>query len=943
MFSINNPRHFFPFPPGVATSFRAIPRAKNTAPTIDTHSGFGRAEPRVKLDHFGQGAATRGRLHIFLGAAPGVGKTYAMLGDARARQARGADVVIGRVETHGFPDNVALCRGIDAVPALEREPPNRDRDELDTDAVIRRRPGLVLIDDLAHRNPEGQRHFHRWQDVEQILDHGIDVHATLNVQHLASLKDLVSDLTGIRIRDAVPDAVLEKADQVTLVDVAPIDLLDRLRDGKVFLADPDRMLRDYFREDHLASLRALALQKAAEHLESRRRAQRNKAQGARWHAERRVLVCITNGPGGERLVRAGKRLATFLHADWTVAYLETAKDERLSPAQREQLHGCLRLAEELGAEIETLSGFGMDRRIIALARERNVGRIVLERPAGRLLYRWRHGGIARALERHAPDLDVFLLSTSHSSLIADSTVAGTLAAAPFVAPTFRRPKKWLGYVWAAGVTVLATLVSTSLFGQPEPTNHLILYLLGVLFIASRFGFWPSAAAALMATLSSDYLHMAPIYALGVDRREDAITLTVFMVAALVASRLTANLRFLGERARQRERRVQFLYEFTRALADVRTAQDLASVAEQHIARELPWQCRLVLFDGQGRAPIAAEPAGKDTGGGAGQWDEQAIHWVFVNRRPAGWGTDTGTDDGGLYLPISGPQHRHGVLALRPTRESFVLLPEQRRMIGTVVNQISQSLERIRLTQEANAATARVEAESLRNSLLSAIAHDFRTPLASIVAASSTLLEGTAHLSPEQSRDLAQTILEEGRRMTDLANNTLEMARLEAGGVVLRREWYPLDEIVGAALSRMEDRLHDRTVVTHLPPGVPMAQVDVVMIVRVLENLIENAIKYAPPGSTLELGATDDGRDVAFWVADDGPGLAPGEDRKIFEKFYRGAGKEAQSGVGLGLTICRIVVEAHGGRIDARNRPGGGAEFRFTVPGTEPPPQFPSDE
>jgi len=864
-----------------------------------------------------------------------------MLADARIRRARGTDVVIGLVETHGLADTEALCEEFESAAPRANVGREAVSHELDVDAVIARHPDLILIDDPAHRNPEGARHFQRWQDIEEILENGIDVCTTLNVQNLDSCTEIVHEITRIRFRQTVPDSVFEGADSITLVDLPPDDLLDRLRHGKIFLAQPERMLQDFFRSEALASLRDLTLRHAVEHLEAKRLARSKEQDNAGlWPASKKILVCIDHEPEAEGLIRAGKRLATVLHADWIVAYLETAKGQRLPDGERERVLACLQLAEELGAEAVTLTGFAVNRRIIELARNKNVGRIVLEGPKGSAWQRWQRGAVIRALARDASDLDVFLISAEHSTLAQDVLGAGEPAAAVVAIHGGAEPTDWRAYLWSVGITAAATLVSTTVFPNPEPTNSFLIYLLGVLFVASRFGFWPSAIAAFLSVLASDYLLLPPYFSLAVARPQDVLTLAVFLFAALVASRLTANLRVQSESARQREQRVRFLYEFTRALADVRTIEEVASVVTRHISRDLPWTCSVVLADSEGRLVP-----------GDGAWDAAAnqafdlrvAQWVFDNRKPAGWGTGTMADARDLYLPVSGSVRRFGVLALRPTTRMLVLLPEQRRLIDTVLSQIGQAMERIHLAREAHSATVRVEAETLRNSLLSAIAHDFRTPLASIVAASSTLLQGRGHLSESQSQELTQTILEEGQRMTKLANNTLELARLEAGVVRLHREWYPLEEIVGAALSRMEERLKDHPVDTRLPNGVPMAQVDVVMIVQVLENLLENSIKYTPSGTPIEVGAEEEPGQVRFWVADEGPGLAAGDEHRIFEKFYRGPGKEAQSGVGLGLTICRIIVEMHGGRIVARNRPSGGAEFSFTIPHTEAPPQIIPEE
>jgi two-component system sensor histidine kinase KdpD len=492
-------------------------------------------------------------------------------------------------------------------------------------------------------------------------------------------------------------------------------------------------------------------------------------------------------------------------------------------------------------------------------------------------------------------------------------------------------QRWSDYAWSVGVTACATLVSLTLFRHREPTNYLIVYLVGVLVVASRFGFRPSALAALLSVLASDFLLIPPYFSFAVARPEDVVTLGVFLLAGLTVSHLTASLRSEGERARRREQRIRFLYEFTLSLAQVRTVEEAAAIAARQLSRELPWNCELWPAGADGRLQAA------QTAAGAAAFDGQLAQWVFDNRKAAGWSTEVGTERRELYLPVSSSTRRFGVLMLRPRSQDILMLPDQRHLVDTVVSQIAQTMERIRLAEEAQAATVAAQTEALRNSLLSAIAHDLRTPLASIVAASGTLLQDERPPGGQQARELARTIHDEARHMSRLADKTLEMARLEAGTVRLQREWCPVEEIIGAALSRVEESLGARPVRTQTPAEPALAHVDAVLVVRVLENLIENAIKYTPAGSPIEVGADVQGAAVRFRVADSGRGLAPGEETRIFEKFYRGSARDPRPGVGLGLTICRLIVEAHGGRIGARNRPEGGAEFCFTIPSGEPAP------
>lgn len=835
-------------------------------------------------------ACARGRLRIYLGVAPGAGKTWRMLSDAADERTAGADVVVGCVQTHGRPDAEALLAGFPSVPACGIG----GAEAVDVEGLVRRRPHRVLIDDLAQRNPEGARHANRWQDIEEILDHGIDVHTTLNVHCIDSFQEQLFKLTRLRIPQTVPDAVVESAAEISLVDLQPDDLLERLYGGKVRLEGPDRALQTLYRREVLACLRNFALRVAAGHAQSRIQGDAGEAPTAASSAPAKVLVCIGTRSAAEGLVRAGARIAASLHAHWVVACLEERHSERAPELHRDRMFDALKMAEALGAETVTLSGAHLDRQLAELALRRGVGHFVHARPVGRLHRRWRSLARVRTLMRQMPDLDVISISPAHSDE-ARTAVPARQRQAWHSARRHAR-ETLLAAFWGGVLVGSVTLGLAALQHPPQPAVPLLVYLIGVVLIAAQLGFWPAAVTAGAAVLSADYLLFAPYDSFAVARTEDVITLIVFIVAALVASRVTDNLRFEAERARQRELRVRFLYELTRSLGAAQTPEEVAARAAEQISDHLPWRARIWIDD--------APPADAD-------------HW----------------------LPVGSHGHHFGTLALTSTAGTRRLQPEQRQLLDTAITQIGQTLERIHFAHAARTARLQVETETLRNSLLSAIAHDFRTPLASILAGASALLDGKGHLSERQRDELVRTILEEGRRMIRLANNTLELARIESGSVKLRRDWYPVEDTVGAVITRMRDRLQAHVVETRLPAAVATAQVDEVMVVQVLENLIENALKYTLPGTRIEVGAEEQADQIRFWVADEGPGLVPGDEFRIFEKFYRGPGKESHSGVGLGLTICRAIVKAHGGEIVARNRPTGGAELSFTIPHTEPQPQF----
>ena len=885
----------------------------------------------------------RGRLKIFFGAAAGVGKTYAMLSEAREKRADGSDVVVGVVETHGRAETTAMTEGLEVLPPRVVEYRGAQLHEFDLDGALKRRPTLILVDELAHTNAEGSRHPKRWNDVEEQLDSGIDVYTTLNVQHLESLNDIVGGITQIRVWETIPDTIFERADEVELVDLPPDDLLERLREGKVYMPQQaERAIRNFFRKGNLIALRELALRRTADRVDAQMRDYReDQAIRDVWRAGERVLVCIGPDPLASRLIRAGKRLAASLHADWIVAYVETPQLQRLPPARRDLILDYLRLAEELGAETITLSGETMSSAILEYARGKNVSKIVVGKPTRTGWKRWLLGSVVDEVVREAHDFDVYLLAcdreTDAPALQDESLLLRSRAYLGLKERDGERGKKrYAGYLWSVAITALITSLSAFAFGFLELLNLVMLYLLGVMYVATRFGRGPSVLSSVLSVAAFDFFFVPPHLTFAVADVQYLVTFAVLLAVGLIVSTLTVNLRSQAKVSHHRERRAGVLYTFTRELGSTQTEDEVSRVAVKHIGEEFEGQSVVLLPDYLGRIHYPRSQSIQHAFHGS---DLAVAQWVFDHGKIAGKGTDTLPGTEGVYFPMQGAAGTIGVLALLPINLRRVFLPEQKRLIDTFITQIVQALERIRLARDAQAATVKAETESLRNSLLSAISHDFRTPLASIVGASSSLIDGGTHLSENAKLELGKTIYEEARRMTKLANNLLDMARLEAGGVKLNRQWCPIEEIVGGVLTRLHERLATHPVAIKLPSGLPLVHVDAVMIEQVLENLLENAIKYTPDGTPLEIGAEAGAQEVAFWVADRGAGLPAGKEDMLFEKFFRGSKEGAQSGVGLGLTICRAIVEAHGGGISAQNRPEGGALFRFTIPVTAEPPQI----
>lgn len=876
---------------------------------------------RVKEAETRQG---RGKLKIFFGAAAGVGKTYAMLEAAHEQRAQGVDVVAGWVDSHGRGGTEALLDGLEILPRRPVEYRGTTLAELDLDAALARRPGLLLVDELAHTNAPGSRHAKRWQDVLELLDAGIDVYTAMNVQHVESLNDVVATITGVVVRETVPDSIFEHTDEVELIDLPPDDLLHRLRAGKIYVPDQAReAIQNFFRKGNLIALRELALRVTAQHVDVEMRDyRRDHAIHETWPVRERLLVCIGPSPSSNRLVRAAKRMAEGLGAEWIVAYVETPAQTRLTQDARDRVAQTMRLADQLGAETHTLTGARMSDEILAFARARNVSKIVVGKPERPLWKRIVMGSIVDTLVQGSGEIDVYVISGDRD----DSR--------PVPPRPWRRRAHGAPYGAAAAAVAISTAIAWAMFPAFGVSNLIMVYLLGVIVVATRYGHGPSLLATLLSVAAFDFFFVPPYFTFAVSDTEYLVTFAVMLVVALVISSLAVRIRAQAESARERERRMAALYAMSRELAGTRGARELREVAVRHIGEV--FRTEVVVLLPQPDGPLAPAP------GESAQFpmdtSELAVgQWVHEHGQVAGLGTDTLPGASGLYLPLIGSRGTVGVLGLRPRDPRPLQAPEQLHQLEAFASQTALAIERARLAEDAERAQVRVETERLRNSLLSSVSHDLRTPLASITGAASTLLEHEAGLDARTRRDLLETLHEEADRLNRLVQNLLEMTRLESGALQLHSEWHPVEEVVGAALGRFGKALARRPVTTHVPSELPLVPMDDVLIEQVLINLIDNVLKYTPAESPIDVTAEDTGGAVLIAVADRGPGLPPGEERRIFEKFHRTEGAPTVRGAGLGLAICQGIVRAHGGRIWAENRPGGGVIVRFTLPVKEAPP------
>jgi two-component system, OmpR family, sensor histidine kinase KdpD len=872
----------------------------------------------------------RGKLTIFFGAAPGVGKTYTMLEVARAEMEREKrDVVVGIVETHGRYETGAQLLGLELLPRLKLRYRGVDVQEFNLDAALARRPQLLLVDELAHTNAHGSRHPKRWQDVEELLDAGIDVFSTMNVQHVESLNDVVAKVTGVQVRETVPDALLERAAELKLVDLPPDDLLERLRDGKVYLpAQAERAVENFFKKGNLIALRELSLRHTAERVDAQMREYR-KAQGIEqtWAVTEQLMVALSPSPYSPRLVRAARRMAASLHARWFAVYVERHSARQLTQVVRTRLSHNLRLAEQLGAEVVTLSGENASDEILRFARERNITKLIVGKP---LPTRWRErfrGSLVDQLIRRSGDIDVYVTAGDPD----DGQKAPDRSD--------REPIRVSSVFAALAVPMVSTGVALLAFGRDQLPDVVMVYLLGIMLISSRFELRASVLAALSSVAAFDFFFVPPYLTFAVLDLRHATTFIVMFLVAIVISGLTQRVRNQAAAAREREGRTAMLYELSRELA---AAQDPHSVLRAAAARlATTFGSQVSVFTPGHDGQVSCAYTTSETSEGSNR-EVSIAQWVWANRREAGLGTGTLPSAGALYVPlVASGGGVVGVLGLKPENPERFAELDQRRQVDTFAAQLALAMERAALAEETAKVRREMEAEQLRSSLLSSVSHDLRTPLAVITGATSTLLQNDRPMDAATQRELLGTVLEEADRLNRLIRNLLDMTRLESGAVKVRKEWLPLEELVGAALNRLEARLSGREVSVTLPANLPLVPCDAVLIEQTLINLLENAAKYG--AGRIDIGATSTAGEVIVEVADRGPGVPAGEERRIFDKFQRGARDGSPDGVGLGLTICRAIVAAHGGRLWVSNRDGGGASFRFALPIEGAPPPMPAPE
>lgn len=864
--------------------------------------------------------AKRGALRIFFGYAAGVGKTYAMLKAAHQAISQGREIVVGYVEPHARPETQALMAGLETLPVKQIEYRGAMLPEFDVDAALQRHPAIMLVDELAHTNVIGSRHEKRWQDVAELLEAGINVWTTLNVQHIESLNDVIGQITGVIVRETVPDRVFDSAEELELVDITPEELLGRLQAGKVYVTEQaQRAIQSFFQKANLTALRELSLRQTARRVQTDvESARREKGALQPWATAERLLVCVGPSPTTARVIRTAKRLASSLDAPWMAVSVDLTGEASSSPRQQQIAHH-FRLAERLGAETITLPGQYITSTILDFARSRNVTKILIGKTN---LPRWRRlifGTVVDEILEQSGEVDVYVIHGDDDKKEA--------VPAPARAGSINK-RQYLKSALVIVVTACAAHLLRLLHLADAEANTVMLFLAGVAWVAFRYGRGPSVLASVLAVLAFDFLFVPPYYRFTVTDAQYVVTFAVMLAIALVISTLTSRLRAQVNSTRERERRTSALYELGKQLSSLYGDVFLVSASGQKIAELLGGQVAIYLRRQSGGPVIAY---GQETNIASHALSAPVAQWVIEHDQIAGTGTNTLPSAVALFVPLVGSQNTLGAIAVQTDDMPRLLEPEGRRLLEACASQLALALERDRLAIEASEARIQAEAEQVRSTLLSSVSHDLKTPLAAISGASSSLLESSS-MNEDTRQQLLETIAEETLRLNRLLENILQMSKLDAGAATPNKQWHVLEELVGSALHRTRHELAGYQVSVHLPADLPLIFVDGLLLEQVFVNLLENAVRYTPPGSQLWINAAVDGRAIRIAVSDNGPGVPKGSEERIFEKFYR-ASPTADSGrgSGLGLAICRAIVKAHGGSILATNRPGGGAEFVVRLP------------
>ena len=875
-----------------------------------------RPDPDELLKHVQAEESSRGRLKIFLGYAAGVGKTYAMLEAAHQRKEQGIDVVVGYVETHKRVETEELLEGLEAMPCKQVEYHNVVLPELDVDAVLKRRPQLALVDEFAHTNAPGLRHPKRYQDVEEILDAGIDVYTTFNIQHLESMNDVVAQVTGVIVRETVPDSLIDQASEIEVIDLPPDELLNRLKEGKVYIPEQAaRAVQKFFRKGNLTALREMALRRAAERVDDQMRDYMEiSAIPGPWPAAERLMICISGHPVSDRLVRAGRRLADELKSEWFAVHVQTLDRRRFSTQGAENVARALRLAEELGAMVRQIEGQNVPATLVDFARKNNVTKIITGSP---LRPRWKEmlfGSLTNDLIHLSGNIDVYIVSDPSGPLPTPIT------------PVLRPTSSWIRYMLSVLMVALVTLISLPIYGRLHSTNLVMLYLAAVVISALYLGRGPSMLASILGVLAFDFFFTEPRLTMVVSDTQYIITFLGLFIVSVAISDLAGRVREHVEAIRAQERQSSTLYALSRELT---LSPDLDTVLDKVIEQiGQTFNRQAVILLPQSRTGLTVRAA---TAGFTLDEDEQAVAaWAYEKNHVAGRGTDTLPAAKIRYQPLSVAGRVEGVLGVKPD-DTNRLNPTQRELLDAYASLAALAIERAQLAEQARQAEIASATEKLQTALLNSISHDLRTPLVSITGALTSFDEQADSLKEGDRKSLIVTAREEAERLNRLVGNLLSMTRIDSGAIKLHIQPGDIQDAIGTALEQLGRRTAGHEIKVSVPDDFPLVPMDFTLIVQVLVNILENAVKYSPKGSLIEVSASLLDGKARIEIADRGVGIPPEDLTRVFDKFYRVQRPESIGGTGLGLSISKGIVEAHQGNISARAREGGGTMLIVDLP------------
>lgn len=863
---------------------------------------------------------SRGHLKIFLGAAPGVGKTYAMLTAARSEKAGGRDVVAGLVETHGRAETEQLVGGLESLPRRPVVYRNQVMKEFDLDAALARRPSLLLVDEYAHTNVPGSRHPKRWQDIDELLNAGIDVWTTLNIQHLESLNDVVQKITKVRVRETVPDTVFDKANEIVLVDFPPDELLKRLAEGKIYVQDTAaRAVDNFFRPQNLTALRELALRRAAERIDADlvERMQAQAIEGP-WAAGERILACIGPDPISPTVVRTAKRLADLMNAPWMAVTVER-QSANLDAASRQRLDDAMKLAQSLGAETQTLTGNDLPAELLRFAKFENVTQIVVGRSRGGFMNELLRRSLPHELVRRTPDIAIHLVTRETEET----------QARPAKRP-FSWPIKPLPFVYATLAVVAALGISKALTELTPIPNLSVIFLLAVLLTAVSVGVWPAIYASVLSFLTFNFFFIEPIYTFTIAEPYELLALLTFLIVAVVTSALAGRVRQQASISAGRMRAMRRLYEFTRRLSGLAELDAVAEGAASEIHASLGRAVVVMLAHEDDLALTAAWPP-EDALDAAAM---TAARWAYNHDEPAGADTATLPIIPWLFVPLRIGEKRLGVIGVAKEKDTPPLDSEALALLDTLSEQTAAALDRASLTREMVSARTATETERVRNTLLASISHDFRTPLSSILGAATSLIDYGDKLDRPATKDLLGQIKTEAEDLDGMVRNLLAIARIDSGALELRRDWLDLREIADRVVSAARRRGARQSFEVGLPADLPLVRADATLAEQAIGNIVANAIAHTPAGTRVAISADVTPAQVSIHVSDEGPGIAPEALPRIFDKFVKAQGGASSAdggeGTGLGLAIAKGIMEAHGGSIAAESPVANGHGTRMTL-------------